>query len=73
MKSGKTRIAGAGMTHVRQKPIPSWQEDDADKTAVTDETHDLTGTRIAPDTIRGVSEGNILHGYAVISLRQKSR
>lgn len=53
MKSGKTRIAGAGMTHVRQKPIPSWQKDDADKTTVTDGTHDLTSTRIAPDTIRG--------------------
>ena len=53
MKSGKTRIAGAGMTHVRQKPIPSWQKDDADKTTVTDGTHDLSSTRIAPDTIRG--------------------
>ena len=53
MKSGKTRIAGAGMTYVRQKPIPSWQKDDADKTTVTDGTHDLTSTRIAPDTIRG--------------------
>lgn len=53
VKPGKTRVTAAGMTHVRQKPIPSWQEDDADKTAVTDGTHDLTGTRIAPDTIRG--------------------
>ena len=53
MKSGKTRIAGAGMTYVRQKPIPSWQKDDADKTTVTDRTYDLSSTRIAPDTIRG--------------------
>ena len=59
VKPGKTRVTAAGMTHVRQKPIPSWQEDDADKTAVTDGTHDLTGTRIAmtfvPENLRGTA------------------